>query len=90
MGVHVDDWRSVFYARHTGDNTAAKKKAFQRARTDLVNQGKFYVHNDHYLTCNPEEQLSILSQRDKRDMQGHLAKCPDAEAGNSGTSGTCA
>ena len=44
----------------------------------------------HTVTRDPEEQLAILSQRDKRDMQGHLAKCPDAEAGNSGTSGTCA
>jgi hypothetical protein len=61
MGVHVDDWRSAFYAKHTGDNTDAKKKAFQRARAELVDQGQFYVHNDLYLTRNPEEQLSILS-----------------------------
>jgi hypothetical protein len=90
MGVHVDDWRSVFYAKHTGDNTDAKKKAFQRARAELETKGQFYVHNDLYLTRNPELQRTILSQRDKRDMPGHLEKCPGAGAGNSGTRGTCA
>ena len=90
MGVHLDDWRLAFYAKHTGDSADAKLKAFLRARTDLVEQCIFYVHNDLYLTHNPDEQLAILSQRDKRDMPGHSVKCPGAEAGNSGTSGTCA
>jgi hypothetical protein len=28
-------------------------------------------------------------QRDKRDIAGHSKKCPGAEAGYSGTNGTC-
>jgi hypothetical protein len=90
MGVHLNDWRLAFYAKHTGDSADAKRKAFLRARNELVEKRIFYVHNDLYLIRNPEEQLAILGQRDNRDMPGHCAKCPDAEAGNSGTSGTCA
>jgi len=45
-GVHLEDWRKVFYQKHTGDNVGSKKKAFQRARenTDL-----FTVNDDLYL-----------------------------------------
>ena len=89
-GVHVDDWRKAFYAKHTGDNADAKRKAFQRVRRELVKIGELHANDDLYLTRDPEEQLAILNQRDKRDMPGHWVKCPDAEAGNSGTSGTCA
>jgi hypothetical protein len=53
MGVQVEDWRSAFYAKHTGDNTDAKKKAFQRVRKQLVDEGVLYVHNDLYLIAPP-------------------------------------
>ena len=82
MGVHLEDWRSAFYAKHTGDNTDAKKKAFQRARKQLIEEGIFYVHNDLYLTRTPEEQRAILSQR---DMPGHSANVPPMQERDSGT-----
>lgn len=47
-GISVDAWREEFYRRHTGDNIGAKKKAFQRAREDLVKLGRFKVDNDIY------------------------------------------
>lgn len=47
-GVSLDDWRDVFYARSTADNTHSKKVAFQRARKDLVNLGELWVENDTY------------------------------------------
>ena len=46
--VHLDDWRAEFYSRHTGDSTDAKKKAFQRARMDLVKNRAAGHWQDHY------------------------------------------
>jgi len=47
-GVHVDDWRTAFYAASTADNADAKKKAFQRARKELVEAGDLAVTDDVY------------------------------------------
>lgn len=46
--VHVDKWRGVFYAEHTGDNQDCKKVAFQRCRKDLVKGQAASVHEDCY------------------------------------------
>lgn len=48
ISVHVDKWRPLFYVRHTGDNEETKKKAFQRARSGLVNKGIIEVSDDYY------------------------------------------
>ncbi|MGJ8588803.1 MAG: AAA family ATPase [Yoonia sp.] len=88
LGVHVDDWRQAFYSKHTGDSTEAKKKAFQRVRSDMVSGELMTVQDDVYLTSDAGLQMSIMMQRDKRDIAGQIEKCPDAEAGYSGTSGT--
>lgn len=87
-GVHVDEWRDQFNAKHTGDNYQAKKKAFQRVRLDLVDTGKMKVENDVYLTTDPGIQLAIMVRGDKGDMGGHSGNCPPAEAGNQGDKGT--
>lgn len=47
-GVHLDDWRDEFYRKHTGDNPGTKRKAFQRARDDLIELRRFKVDNDIY------------------------------------------
>jgi len=53
--VHVNDWRITFYAGHTADNAEGKKKAFQRARTSLVDAGDLSVSEDvYYLARIPE------------------------------------
>jgi hypothetical protein len=52
--VHLERWREAFYAVHTGDNLGAKKKAFQRAREDLVERGYISVADDLY-SKGPEE-----------------------------------
>jgi len=70
-GVHVDEWRDAFYAKHTGDNTDAKKKAFQRVRSDLVNNGQMKVESDIYLTTDGTIQTEIMIERDRRDIAGH-------------------
>lgn len=94
-GVHVHHWRDAFYAKHTGDNAGAKRKAFQRVRADLVNVNKMVVQDDVYLTKDPALQLGIDTfgapsgeQRDMRDLAGHSGICPGVEAGDSGTCGT--
>ena len=58
--VHVDHWRPLFYAGHTGDNVDAKRKAFGRVRKDLVNKEIIEVANDYY------------SIRDSGTSTGHL------------------
>ena len=47
-GLHLDDWRPIFYKGHTGDTTSAKKKAFQRVRESLVKKGIIEVSSDYY------------------------------------------
>ena len=46
--LHVEAWRSLFYARHTGDSEDSKKKAFQRAWASLVTKGLIDVNNNFY------------------------------------------
>lgn len=46
--VHVDVWRTYFYAGHPADNDDAKQKAFQRARRELVGIKKVSVFNYTY------------------------------------------
>ncbi|CAM5420211.1 hypothetical protein FALB51S_02494 [Frigidibacter albus] len=80
-GVHLNHWRDAFYAKHTGDTTEAKKKAFQRVRNDLVGCARLEATDDIYLSRDPAIQLAIVTHRDKRDKPGHVPPCP-------GTSGT--
>ena len=58
-GVHLEHWRDEFYKVHTGDNPEAKKKAFQRVRTDLVNMGQVTVSHDVYFAKDaiPVEEM---------------------------------
>jgi hypothetical protein len=87
-GVHVERWRVEFYAKHTGDTQEAKKKAFQRVRSDMTASERMTVQDNVYLIYDSTIQMEIILQRDKRDMAGQDEKCPDAEAENTGTNGT--
>jgi hypothetical protein len=58
-GIHVEDWREEFYRKHTGDNLEAKKKAFQRARNELVKLRRFKVDNDIY---RPDDDFLALEE----------------------------
>ncbi len=44
----LEEWRTVFYAGHWGENGDTKKKAFSRGREDLVSRGLVSVTNDIY------------------------------------------
>ncbi len=91
-GVHVDHWRDVFYAKHTGDSAETKRKAFQRVRTDMINMNKMVLQDGVYLTKDPVLQRGIYAvgapSDGQMDMAGHSGICPDAKAGNRGTCGT--
>lgn len=58
--VPLEQWRIAFYARHFGDTPDAKRKAFQRARSDLVSAGELTVANDVY-TAAGEQALGMLN-----------------------------
>lgn len=47
-GLHLDDWRDQFYRKHTGDSIDTKRRAFNRARKDLVELRRFKVEDDVY------------------------------------------
>lgn len=46
--VHLDAWQAAFLSLHTGDNDDSKKRAFRRARADLVDAGLLSVTDDLY------------------------------------------
>lgn len=48
IGLHVDQWRKVFYQKSTADNDATKRKAFNRARKELVELNRLLVRDNIY------------------------------------------
>lgn len=46
--INLEDWRAEFYRTSTADGHEAKKKAFQRVRSDLVSLGRVTVEDDVY------------------------------------------
>jgi KaiC/GvpD/RAD55 family RecA-like ATPase len=69
-GIHVEDWRDQFYRKHTGDSIDTKRKAFNRARKDLVELRRFKVDNDVYFPAGDFPALDeapyvdIIKKRD--------------------------
>jgi hypothetical protein len=52
-GLHIDEWRTHFYAKHTGENIDAKRQAFNRVRQALQSADAVKVDNDVYLWNDP-------------------------------------
>jgi hypothetical protein len=52
--VSLENWRKVFYRSATQDTAEAKRKAFERARKELVQKGHLEVYDDMYLLKSPE------------------------------------
>lgn len=70
-GLHLEDWRVAFYSSHPGDTPEAKKKAFQRARKDLVDAGRMTVRDDVYLISDDAVLRDVMdtgTSGTKRDM----------------------
>lgn len=47
-GIHIEDWRKVYYAKSTADSPNTKRNGFTRARNALVGMGVLSVDNDIY------------------------------------------
>ncbi len=87
-GLNLEDWRPVFYAKHTGDNTDTKRRAFTRAREGLVKIGLLEVDNDIYRSNDEALLLAIIMKRDSGTDPDIGETCPDAEADDGGTDRT--
>ena len=48
LGLHLHNWRPAFYRLSSADSDTAKKKAFERARKDLIERGRLAVENNVY------------------------------------------
>lgn len=90
-GVHVEDWREVFYARSTADTQDTKKRAFLRARSDLCGAGMATVEADFYRPTDPALHLRIVQAIGKRPPDrpgqdgtttGHVPDCPGTQRDN--------
>ena len=58
----LEEWRSEFYRRHTGENTASKRQAFSRAREGLTTKKAVIVDDDTYRDCSNSDSVT---KRDK-------------------------
>lgn len=65
-GVHVEDWREVFYSSSTADNPHSKKVAFQRARIALCGAGLAVAEDDFYRPTDPALHFAIVQAIGKR------------------------
>lgn len=57
-GLHINKWREVFYQKSTADNDGSKRKAFGRARDELVKIGRLKVNDDFYRPDGPHAHLT--------------------------------
>ncbi|MFA5990243.1 MAG: AAA family ATPase [Sphingomonas sp.] len=88
IGIHVDAWRPVFYRSSTSDNEDTKRKAFNRARSDLVRDGQLVMENDRYrmggmnaVAQNGAIAAALKAKRDSGTTAGHSRDSPDASSG---------
>ena len=69
--VEIEHWREAFYARHTGDNAEAKRKAFQRCRKDLVEGKVAAVQDDQYrLLDGSDASWDVQGLMKRLDLHG--------------------
>lgn len=66
--AHLEEWRKEFYSRSTADSQEAKRKAFERARKDLVAGNHINCRDDRYWT-------SVVPGQD-RTKQDNVRPCP--------------
>jgi hypothetical protein len=75
-GVPIEAWRAAFYSRSTADNEVAKRKAFGRARTDLIELHMIAVEDEHYRFAGPNAEVTnalvASNLAGQRDIGGTL------------------
>lgn len=76
IGLHLSKWRPIFYRISPADSDTAKKKAFERARKDLIEDDRITVENNIYRlagdTAAIEEKCIaevLKAERDKATRQ---------------------
>jgi len=76
IGLHLSNWRPVFYRMSPADSDTAKKKAFERARRDLVDLGRLAVEHNVYRLAGDAAMLAekciaevLKSARDRTTRQ---------------------
>lgn len=85
IGLSIEHWRASFYASHLSENVDTKRKAFNRARDELLQAGKIsMVDNDTCLWNEPAIPM-LINQRRTSGTSGtnrdNVTECPGAEAG---------
>ena len=90
-GLHIDAWRTEVYRTSTADNPEAKKKAFQRVRADLVEQGQVSVNDDIYRLCGVQRVMEVGFAADLREKKANTMNPDDyRDTGhNRDIDGTC-
>jgi len=90
-GLHLEDWRLIFYKMSTADNTDTKKRAFGRARKELVNKGEVSLEDDVYLLTGELSAFdhSEFAKKLKAVAEAKLKDNPVANGGrDTGQGGT--
>ena len=89
-GVHTDEWRRAFYELSNAETPAAKKKAFSRAREDLLKRGDLTIDGGmNHLSLSGfsslpiagalQEAIAVLPKWDNGTRAGHV---PDMSKGS--------
>ena len=94
-GLHLSNWRPVFYRISPADSDTAKKKAFERARTSLIEDERITVENNIYRlagdTAAIEEKCIaevLKAERDKATRQrqsGDMSRVASLPLGTTAT-----
>lgn len=73
-GVQLDEWRTSFYRRSTAETPEGKRKAFERARSDLVKMKLMEVDTDMYKLTGEEHNKAVSAYflAYKRESPGHM------------------
>lgn len=76
VAVQLEHWCTEFYKTATSDTPDAKRKAFQRVRTDLVNMGRVTVLDDVYRVDATDIGLQcarLVDSAMQKGAENHLA-----------------
>lgn len=73
-GVQLDEWRTSFYRRSTAETPEGKRKAFERARSDLVKMKLMEVDTDMYKLTGEEHNKAVSAYllAFKKESSGHM------------------
>lgn len=75
--AHIEDWRDHAYRMGISDNAESKRKAFNRTRTALLENGSVQTDSDLYWLpgqSGTERDIVTSCHGDDRDGPGHIPK----------------